>query len=85
MKNFVTKVYLFTLVLYEIISIANPCYEDKSCGPDSNDWSGACHLGERQSPINLPYEPHRHTRRVALEFNDLYCSDGNFYIHLEFS
>ncbi|XP_037043405.1 putative carbonic anhydrase 3 [Bradysia coprophila] len=51
------------------------CYEDYSCGPMSADWSGQCQSGERQSPIDLPYIPHRHNRHVDLEFNDLYCSD----------
>lgn len=57
------------------------CYEDESCGPESDDWGSQCQRGERQSPIDLPYIPHRHNRHVKLEFNDFYCSDGNFQLH----
>lgn len=60
------------------------CYEDKSCGPDSADWAGQCH-GSRQSPIDLPSVPHRHTRRVELEFNDQYCNNGKFCVLVTFS
>lgn len=52
------------------------CYEEKSCGPESDDWPGECKEGGHQSPIDLPFVPHRHTRHVELEFNDQYCSNG---------
>lgn len=54
------------------------CYEDETCGPESEDWKGQCKTGSLQSPINLPFVTHRHSRRVELEFNDFYCNDGRF-------
>lgn len=60
------------------------CYEDESCGPKSKDWPGQCQQGERQSPIDLPYVPQRHTRHVKLEFNDRYYSDGRFNFNIVF-
>ncbi|KAJ6649703.1 putative carbonic anhydrase 3 [Pseudolycoriella hygida] len=62
------------------------CYEDKSCGPDSEDWGGLCKTGRQQSPIDLPAFPfYRHARRVYLDFNDQYCNDGKFDSKIKFS
>lgn len=81
---FDTKVILFLLLCFTYtlgldngkITHEEFCYEEKSCGPESNDWPGECKVGQSQSPIDLPYEPHRHTRHVELEFNDQYCNNG---------
>lgn len=52
-------------------------HTDKSSEHNSVDWKGLCKSGTRQSPINLPVHlDYQRTKRVKLEFNEHYCSDG---------
>lgn len=54
------------------------CYEDPSCGPNSDAWGGQCKTGSKQSPIDLPFAFDRIAKSVQLDFNEYYYNDGKF-------
>jgi len=63
MLKFIFLASLGAILLFQLVTIvetvdifASPqefCYDNPHCSPNSSAWSGVCHSGHHQSPINL--------------------------------